>query len=189
MKAKLVEKDHGWRAFIERVKQIPNSHVKVGVLADDARGGLHVPGGKLTVAEIAAVNEFGTEDGRIPARSFVRSTFEEEREHLVDLGKELMRKVLEGMSVEQALNIMGSTLATAIKKKITVGEGIPPPNAPSTLRRKAMKGKGVRAARGKPSFDQKFEASKAGVRTLVDTGRLLGAITWSVVLGKGEPEK
>src|SRR5690349_16205007 len=106
----------GWKEFFKRIDEIKNSSVKVGVLADEEKGGLHVPGEDLTVAEIAVVNEFGTEDGTIPPRSFVRSTFDEKREELTELGKKLMGAVLDGKTtIDKALNLMGMTLATAVK--------------------------------------------------------------------------
>lgn len=171
--AKLIVKDRGWAAMLKRVEDIKNSYVKVGVLGDDPQGGgMHEtePDGSaspLTVGEIAAIMEFGTQDGHIPARSFARSTFDEKREQLVDLGKKLIGGVVDGkVTVQNALNMMGSTLANAMKRKITDGEGIPPPNAPSTI------------------------AAKGSSRPLVNTGRLLNSITWAAVInGKGGGEE
>lgn len=165
-KTKIIDRDLGWKAMQDALKEIKDSHVKVGILADENKGGLHIPGGQLTVAEYAAVNEFGTEDQRIPSRSFLRSTFAEQRDALADLGKRLIADVLAGeRTTKDALELMGLTLATAVKRKITDGPGIPPPNRPSTARAKQAKGEGA-------------------IRTLVDTGRLLASITWSVVIGK-----
>lgn len=150
-------KDKGWLEFFKNVHEIRNARVRVGVLADTDKGGLHVEGGDLTVAEIAAVQEFGTEDDRVPERSFVRSTFDEKREELTKLGSDLMGEVLDGkMKVPRALGLLGAKAAAEMKKKITMGEGVPPPNAPSTI------------------------AAKDSDRPLVDTGRMLNAITWSV---------
>jgi hypothetical protein len=157
-KPSIIDKDHGWAALFKRVKEIKDSYVKVGVLADDAKGGMHVPGADLTVAEIAVVHEFGA--GIVPERSFVRSTFDARREELVELGKKLMTGVIDGkIKLKPALDVMGSTLATAMKRKITEGAGVPPPNAPSTV------------------------AAKGSSRPLVDTGRMLGAITWASIVG------
>jgi hypothetical protein len=167
-KVSIVDKDRGFIALIQRLKEIEDSHVKVGVLSDSEQGGLHVPGADLTVAEIAVVNEFGTSDNRIPERSFVRSTFAEQHTSLAALGVKLIGGIVDGkMTTIRALDIMGSTLATAMKKKITDGAGIPPPNAPSVAAVKQAKGKGA-------------------IRTLVDTGRMLGAITWSAIVGGRE---
>ncbi len=233
----VIDRDLGWRGMMRRVDTLRGSaYTKVGILADSARGGLHQQGpdgkaAKLTVAEIAAVNEFGTEDGSIPARPFVRSTFDEMREELiVDSRHLIVAVVLDGrMTATQALNILGLKLATAIRKKITTGTGVPPPNAPTTALLKAMKGRtgrffkptsttlggvlgdvaatqsaieaaggrskwllsktaGIKAAR---SLGDAFAqiGALASVRTLVDTGRMVGAISWAVVAReRQEPE-
>jgi hypothetical protein len=185
---KVIDRDRGWADMMKRVHVLQGKRsVKVGVLADTERGGMHEPGGKLTIAEIAAVNEFGTEDGRIPARSFVRSTFDEMRPELQEMAKELIGKVVFGLvPVDQALGQLGAALASAIKAKITTGAGVPPPNAPSTALAKASKGKtkGImsRAAKGIGGALAQAGAL-ASVRTLVDTGRLVNAITWAIVDG------
>lgn len=187
-KNQVVDRDRGWRDLLGRVQALTGgAYAKVGILADSERGGLHQqgPDGKaapLTVAEIAAVHEFGTVDGRIPSRSFVRSTFDEQREALAaDARKLVIAVVLDGrMTADRALNILGLKLASMIRAKITMGAGVPPPNAPSTRRRKLAKGgwnrKGKAQTRGQ------------GPRPLVDTGRMLGAIAWAVVKGDSQGE-
>ncbi len=155
---KFTDRDLGWNEILKVAAEIKQSKVRVGVIGERAEA--KEEGSPLTVGEIAAVLEYGTEDGHIPARPFVRGTFDAERENLVALGRKLIRGALDGkITVEKGLNIIGSTLANAIKRRITDGSGVPPPNAPSTI------------------------AAKGSDRPLVDTGRLLGAITWSVVMG------
>jgi hypothetical protein len=163
-RSELIVKDKGFAALFKRAQEIKKSYVRVGVLADSDKGGLHVLGGDLTAAEIAAVLEFGTEDGSIPARPVVRSTFDEKRNELIEMGKKLMTAVIDGkMSIKAALDILGLSLVTAMKLKITSGPGVPPPNAQSTIR------------------------AKGSSRPWVDTGRLLNSFTWSVVIdGAGE---
>lgn len=152
--AKLVSRDLGWKEILRRVHQIRDSDVHVGVLSDDKHGD-----DDITMAELAAVHEYGTEDGHIPARPFLRPTFEAERQNLTDMGGKLITAVLDGkMEVEQALGIVGASLASAVKKRIT--SNVPPPNAPSTV------------------------AAKGSDKTLIDTGRLLNSITWSVEVKK-----
>lgn len=158
--AKVVAKDHGFAEFFKRMREARDAKIKVGVLADTSQGA-ETEGGDLTVAEIAVVNEFGTEDKRVPERSFLRSTFEEKREDLVKLGAHLFGLVIAGkMKLDRALGIMGATLASEVKNKIT-GTELPPPNAPSTI------------------------ARKGSDHPLVDTGRLVGAITWGPDEGGG----
>jgi hypothetical protein len=164
-KNRLEVKDKGMAAMFERAQQIKEAYVKVGVLADDEKGGMHYPGGDLTVAEVAAVNEYGTQDGRIPARSFLRSTFEARREELAEMGREFIEKVVDGkLDLAIALGRMGAWLAGKVKRAITDGDGIPPENRPSTVRKKGSS------------------------RPLVDTGRMLAAITWSVIVGGSNNE-
>ena len=160
-KVEVKVRDTGWVAFFKNLKDMRDRRVRVGVLSDTDKGGLHVPGGELTLAELAGVLEFGTEDGRIPERSVVRSTFDEKREELAKLGSNLMGQVLDGkMDTARALGLLGAKAAAEMKNKITEGSGVPPPNAPSTVERKGSD------------------------RPWVDTGRLLNAFTWSVEEGE-----
>lgn len=180
--------DLGFAELLKRVEALRGrAYTKVGILADSERGGLHVPGADLTVAEIAAVLEYGTRDGDIPARSFVRSTFDEQRESLAATAARLIAAILfDGMSAEKALNILGLQLATKIKEKIVGGAPIPPPNVPAVALRKARKGKTAGLFK-RPAKTVGKALAQAGalaaVRTLVDTGRLVGAISWAVVMG------
>jgi hypothetical protein len=159
------EIDHGWeqlkRAF--KTLQQGGSYVKAGILGEAAQ---RTPTGKLSTVELAMIHEFGTADGHIPARPFVRSAFEKNRPAYVDLMKALARKVYSNeMTVEQMLRVLGLRMEADIRKGVTEGAGVPPPNAPSTI------------------------AAKGSSRPLVDTGRMIGSVTSEVVLkpsGKDE---
>ncbi len=191
MKARVIEKDHGLRGMFEAVAAMHGkAFCKVGILGDSTRGGLHQPGAALTIAEIAVVNEFGTADGHIPARPFVRPTYDRMRPELEsDLGKLLVQILFDGgkMTVERALNIVGLKLATGIRKYVTEGEGVPPPNAgapgnprpwPSTYQAKLAAG----------HWNRKGKAAALGPRPLVDTGAMINALSWAVVMGGSEKE-
>ena len=169
-KNRIIDNDLGWRRLMSLGEALKGgSFVKVGILADSAKGGLHVPGAALTVAEIAAVLEYGTEDGHIPSRPFLRQTFDKQVDEMARLAKAAVLKILDGkMGVAQALGLMGAKLAAEVKKTITAGPEVPPTNAPSTKRAKESK---------------RAKGNVADVRTLVDTGRMVGAVTWETVLG------
>lgn len=157
---KVEDKDLGWKALFERIEKAKNEKVKVGVLADDAKGS--EDHGGLTVAELAAILHYGTQDGHIPARPFLAMAFDQQREVLAKMGGELFGQVLDGkIDTDKALGLMGLKLATEAKKVITTTDSLAP-NAPSTV------------------------AAKGSSRPLVDTGRLLGAITWGKDDGRGE---
>ena len=157
-KTELKDKDLGYAEMMKRAREVKERSVKVGVLAD-GRGGAQHPGSNLTNAEIAAILEFGTEDKRIPARPALRMTFDAQREKLSELGKKLIyRYVVMGQgTIEQNLGILGSTLSADMKKTITVGAGVPPKNADSTIKRKGSS------------------------RPWVDTGAVVGAISYAVL--------
>jgi hypothetical protein len=183
-KSHVLDRDHGWKAFFRAVEAARGArHAKVGVLADTEKGGMHEEGGDLTVAEIAAVLEFGTEDGHIPERSVIRATFDEQREALTEMTYELVAAILFGdMTADQALNALGAKLAAEMKKKITTGQGVPPPNAPSTILAKG----GAKLAGAPKSFGAALAqvGIAAAVKPWVDSGRVLGALTWAVVNGR-----
>jgi phage gpG-like protein len=136
---------------MRRAREIKDKRVRVGVLSDKGHDGE----GSITLVELAAVHEFGTEDGAIPERSFLRSTFDQKREELVRTGEKLIGEVLDGkMEVDRALGLIGAQLASDVKTKIT--SSIPPPDKPATV------------------------ARKGSSTTLIDTGRLRNSITWAL---------
>jgi hypothetical protein len=134
--------DMGWRAWAAWfARQAKGGSVEVGIFAPD-------------VAAYAAANEFGT--SKIPERSFIRSTFDEERATLtrmMDAAALRAQTVL--IPLADALIPAANHLRNAIIRKITSSP--PPPNAPATV-----------AAKG-------FNAP------LVNTGQLQRALTWRTV--------
>lgn len=163
-RSELKVKDHGLDAMFKRaadIARLRGAKVKVGVLADSSRGGLHKTDKKtgkaspLTVAEIFAVLHYGTQDGHIPPRPVLTDTLDAKRGELKALGGKLMAAVIFGqMDLDRALNLMGAFMAAEVKKAITAG--VLPPNSPETIRRKGS---------SKP---------------LIDTGRTMNSITWAL---------
>lgn len=124
--------DKGFKRIRKDLKKTDGSSVDVGIL-----GGKELEG-TFTVAEMAAVHEFGTKRaGRsrnvvIPERSFLRSTYDEKKQVYRRILKSLYGDVLQGTkTVEQALALFGERVVGDIKKKITAIKE--PPNAPSTI--------------------------------------------------------
>ena len=186
MKGKVIDKDRGWQAILAAARDAAKgASVRVGILGDNERGGLHVvdeetgKSSPLTVAEIAVVNEYGTEDGRIPARPAHRMAFDANRDDLQALSFKLLVAVVieRRLSYEQALGLLGAKHAANIKATITEGAEVPPTNALSTLAAKEASGAWNR--KGKAQAGE----HPAGPRTLVDTGRTVNAISWAVEIG------
>lgn len=89
----------------------------------------------LTIATIAAVNEFGTADGRIPARPFLRPAIEEGQPKFLRLAEIDLPDILLGRQpVSRLMHRMGNLAVGLVQQKIT--DVKTPPNAPSTIAKK-----------------------------------------------------
>jgi hypothetical protein len=127
----------------------------------DVRG---VAGGKLrvagsgdsalaTVLEVAIFNEFGTNS--IPARSFLRAWFDENREKIGTTAAKLMKSVVKGERTrDEVLELLGQWAVGQIQLRISAGIG--PPNAASTV------------------------AQKGSSKPLIDSGVLRSSVTYRV---------
>jgi hypothetical protein len=154
---KVIDRDLGYKRISRQWKKLSRSavFVDVGIQGPKASEPKR-PKSKLNNVEIATVDEFGSRDGRIPQRSFLRSTFDENQRKYKKLMKRAgERAVLDGVSVKAAFTIPGEAHRTDIIRKIDAG--IPPPNAESTLRRK-----------------------RGGTTPLINFGQLKGSISVAV---------
>jgi len=123
-----------------------------------------VPDGKseedgTSLALVATVNEFGSSDGTIPERSYLRSALKSRLNQAmfkqVNVANLLL--VLKGvLTISAALEQLGAVAAAAVKARMRSGPF--KANAPSTIRAKGE---------GKPP--------------LFDTAQLYQAITWIVM--------
>lgn len=175
----IVDRDLGWGRLLDVARTLRGGdcYAKVGVLASAEKPSDDEP--EFTMASLAAVQEFGSADGRIPARPFIRGGIDDARDELLVVGKRLAGGIYDGkVDVEKALNIMGMAGATAVKKYVTEGDQVPPPNAPRTIALKLKKGAWNNKGRNRKPVD-----AAALVRTLIDTGRMIGSVTWAVVIG------
>ena len=115
----------------------------------------------MTNAHLASIHEFGavvqqgTREITIPERSFIRSTVDKNNNY-----KEVIHKlglaIITGKltSIPDALKVLGEKITSDIKRSIE--QGIPPPNAPSTI---------------KP---------KGSSKPLIDSGQMKNAVTYDV---------
>lgn len=122
------ERDLGYIKILRELDELQRKEVLVG-LQDD--GTTSADG--VTVAEYGTYNEFGTKN--IPERSFMRSTFDNTMAKLSRTKAKLITLVTMGkLDSDDAARLLGEMHETDIKR--TIGSGVPPPNAPSTVKRK-----------------------------------------------------
>ena len=111
------------------------------------------------VAAVAAKNEFGTGDGRIPERRFFRRALAEAEDGILDVLKTGIDP--ERMVVDDRLaGRVGARVAGEVMESITTLKE--PPNAPETI------------------------ANKGSSNPLIDTGMMRASVGWTVDRGQLE---
>lgn len=152
--------DSGLRSLEAVLAAVDALAVKVGILA--SKGGNADHDG-ITMLELAAIHEFGSPAAGIPERSFLRRTFTFKKIQLAELQAKLTIAIIRRkITPYAAMHILGQWGVAQVKRTITDDVHIPPPLKPATI------------------------AAKGSDRPLVDTGRLVGAISYEVSSGVGE---
>ena len=113
------------------VRSLDGTRIKAGIFGP--KGEATYPESGLTVAEVAQINEFGTAD--IPARPFLRSSFDEKSGEWTKMLGVAIGRVLDGKaSIDGAFGLLRAKIVGDIQTKIVRGPWVP--NAASTIARK-----------------------------------------------------
>lgn len=148
--------DLGWARIREDLAELGLHKIEVGIQAGDgAHGG--------DVADIAAQNEFGA--GPVPARPFMRTSFDENEPGLVSASAKLAQAVIDGrFSPDQSARMLGELHQNQVVAKID--EIRTPKNSPATI------------------------AAKGSSKPLIDTGDMRAAVRYGILIepGRGERE-
>lgn len=135
MPVTIITKDTGHKAFKERLK---SNEVTVGVHQDD--GAELEAGSDLTVAEIAAIHEFGL---GVPERSWLRNFCDEHRAELQQMLAVSAQQILQGMPADVAMARFGLAVVGKIKERVIAG--IDPPLTEATkLEKQRVTGGGAK---------------------------------------------
>ena len=119
--------------------------VDIGVLSDEDE----------LLRVYASANEFGTRDGHIPERSFIRSAIDMNAPQINRRADEVWAQIMDGaITMNAGLGLMGEFIQRLITTRIT--ELKMPPNAESTI------------------------ARKGSSNPLIDTGRMRQSIRWQL---------
>jgi hypothetical protein len=148
---KFVSDDKRAQRRLERAIKAGNKpmHVAVGILQDEKRDD------GFSMVDLAMVHEYGSKDGHIPERSFIRSSCDAKRTEHLRLLQRLEKKVISGhLNKKQALIQFGEMVKSDMVQAIN--SGIDPALDPKTIRRKKSS------------------------RPLIDTGHLKGSIAQEV---------
>jgi hypothetical protein len=175
---KKILKDIDWRAFDDLRHRInAGKHVvRVGVPS----GETEADGTPLTL--IAAVHEFGTGDGHVPERAFLRTAMQRNAKKYVALNRRNLLAILnKRMTVEQALGLLGEMAKGDVQTEIRHGQFKPLDPKTIAARRRA------RSNGYNQSLQRKVKAKEASGtaagpidRPLIDSGQLRQSITWAI---------
>lgn len=148
MSRTVIDRDKGYRRIMARLASTHSVSVKVGVRAAETEAAE----GGTDLVDIAMFNEFGT--SRIPERSFLRSTMDENRAKFGKLLEGAVIQMIDGTPPLLAYGRVGMVATGDVQRKIR--NHVPPPNAPSTI------------------------AKKGSSTPLIDTGRLRQSIDYTI---------
>lgn len=141
-----VDRDRGLARITRELRAARTVEVVIGVQQGEVNDG-------LAIAEYAAWNEFGT--SRTPARSFMRSSFDQNVAELrQDMDRGYQNMLAGTMTIRTALGMVGLKHQDHIQTKI--GSNIQPANHPYTI------------------------ARKGSSRTLIDTGAMKNSIRYVI---------
>lgn len=149
--------------ILREVRKLRSAAVTVGVHGDSGAR----TDGELSNVDVARIHEFG--QGKIPERSFLRSTVDANGADLLKHAQKVAGKVALGtMPASQALDSVGVVIVGAVQS--TISAGIAPALAPATIASRMEKGSHGGGL-----------ASKANATTpLVDSGQLIRSIQYRV---------
>jgi hypothetical protein len=151
----ITERDTGYAAVVKQIDRADKSWFDVGWWGTRTYG----TDNQATTPYIATIHEFGTRDGRIPERPFLRPTAQEKDRELRDmLHQGAVQIVFERKKVESVLAACGDRAAGWVQAKIN--SIFQPELRPSTLARRRHGG-------AKPLIDTAWMRNSCGVRVVV----------------------
>ena len=125
-------RDKGARRVVRELGKRGSPGVEVGVLGDKAGAQHRGSDQGITVAEIAEIHEFGL---GVPERSWLRDWIDQDKAQIeARISTESRAMITKKRTREQVLARLGVWIQGEIQQRIA--DGIPPPNAPSTIARK-----------------------------------------------------
>ena len=128
-------------------------YVVVGIRGEAGAQTYQSEGGDaISLVEVGAVHEFGSRDGRIPERSYLRSTFDARRDDYARGLRAGLGRVVDGSSdIDTELGQLGLVVTGDVQQ--TIATLTDPPLAEYTIKRKGSSKPLIRDGRLKASVD------------------------------------
>ena len=149
----MVRDDNRTKEILKAIEELNSQCVDIGVLGDDDKEG-------VSIVTIATIHEYGAPKAGIPERSFIRANFDKNVDEYFEQIKGYLDRVFQGeVSAKTLYTKMGQTVAQDTQKLIR--KKIPPALKDSTIKAREKR-------------------KNKGTTPLIDTGRLIGAISYEV---------
>lgn len=161
-------------------------HVVIGIT--------HEAGGE--VLEYANANEFGTRDGHIPSRPFMRTYYDTNLKKIGDFAANQFLKMItqRGISVTATFESIGLYVQNGVKGQIRNSPKWAKPNAPYTVYKKLMKNRAAVGRyvgmklhdRGEHHYVSKIlaQSGPSGTKPLIDHGIMINSVTFDIRRGR-----
>lgn len=179
----LVVRGKGLEEISRSLRLLATVEVLVGVPAEETDRE-DEDSGNMTNAALLYIHENGMPEQNIPSRPSLGPAIAENTDTIADDLGRIAKRVLHGNpgAVEAGYHILGTNMASAVRNKIN--DGIAPGLAPSTLRKRARKGRKGAAAelerRKQPGTSRDDQAGLDLAKPLVDTAEMRNAITYAI---------
>lgn len=148
--------DKGWRRIVEELNVLNDYDVFVGI---HSTANSTDETGELTAAAIGAIHEFGTKDGRIPPRPWLRTSIDHYSREISEKYGEIFRQVTKGQGFtgKRGLNRLGLFTQAKVRAYFTrVGQD------------------------EWPDISDDTKLAKGSTKILIDTGALRRGVTYTV---------
>ena len=114
------DRDMGWGRIKKELRNIKKKKVHVGILS--SAGNYPADEGGANYAYIGSIHEFGSEDGTIPERPFMRRAFRRNSKEISKAKAKLLDKIYAGsLTTKMALGKLGAIHQGHIFKIFTTG--------------------------------------------------------------------
>lgn len=156
-----VQDDNKVPQYLKMLNELARTHVEIGIVGD----GEKYKGTDITVLGVATVHEFGVnvvgKNGKkinIPERSFIRSSYDANKQRIFEFDKELERVLNLELSVDGFFNLIGEFAVGVIQNHLT-SQVMSPPLAQSTIRMKGSSNPLIDTGQLRRSIDYKIVRS------------------------------
>jgi hypothetical protein len=156
-RTQIIDRDRGWRDLKNRMQQTGAVAVKVGILEGAGTHNRETEGAPLTVAQVAAINEYGSSDGVVPERPAWRNALDNGKDKIVKALRRAAEEITDGDTADTALGRVGLMGQALIRRGID--QLTTPPNAPRTI------------------------AEKGSSKPLIDTAQTRNSVTYGLIHG------